>query len=598
MVPEPDQAWWEALVQVSLDGQFILRPIPAASSTVSPATEYEVVYSNEAGAAFLSLGPELLIGRRLSEVLPPYGTGFREALETALQSGTAVHRVFKRVGPVLEQRRFEVRVQPFGGLLALSIIDRSAEHDAEQQLAVLREALVAGANSNDTAVALLLPVHDGAGRVVDIIVEELNEAGARMLQVNRNDLIGQRLSATNKTSWLELRGIVGDCLKKRRAITRDIDGADFDLSVRWVNVQVSPIDPFVILYAVDLTQQGQHSMMLRAIVDNAAELILYSDRDGRIQYANPYALQSLGFDAQNLIGASILDFTVPEERSFVVGDFFTLQAQEGVINRRTRVVDAGGKVRTLAASTTLLRTSSGEPDAYVTVASDLTERIANEEARENLGAELAIAEQRERERLAEELHDGPVQDLTALSMQLGSLLADTGDVSLTGAEDLVVKVIEDLRSLMFQLSAPELDGDRLGQHIRQRAELLFAGSGVQLSFTGSLRIPPSQRLAVTLFRLAQEALVNVRKHANASEVSVSLHDNGGSDTIELEITDNGNGAEPQRYARHQPGHFGIAMMIDRASQLGGSCVVSGAPKQGTVVTVSLPRLTFGTEPEN
>jgi PAS domain S-box-containing protein len=591
--PEPEppelEPWWQALVQVSLDGQFVVRPVEGVNS---PA-EYEVLYANEAGAAFVALAPNELIGRRLSEVLPPYGTGFREALETALRSGTSVHRVFKRVGPVLEQRRLECRVQPFDGLLALSVIDRTAEHDAEQQIEVLREALVASASSNDTAVALLLPTYDDSGRIVDVIVEELNEAGARMLRVPREHAVGQRLTGLGNPSWMDLLTLVGDCLKKRRAITRDIDGSQFDLSVRWVSVQVSPVDPFVILYVVDLTQQGQHSLMLRTIVDNAAELILYSDRAGRIQYANPFTEQSLGFSAEGLVGSSILDFTIPEERSLVISDFFALQHQEGVITRRTRVVDAFGKIRTMSANTTLLRTASGDPDAYVTVASDLTERLANEEAREQLAAELAIAEQRERERLAEELHDGPVQDLTALSMRLGSLIATSDAGPLAGAEDLVVKIIEDLRNLMFQLSAPELDGDRLGQHIRQRAERLFVGSDTRLTFSGSLRTPPTNLAASTLFRLAQEALVNVRKHAYASEVTVSLRDNAETETIELDIVDNGLGADPQQYLRHRPGHFGIAMMIDRARQLGGSCVVSGAPNQGTSVTVRLPRTTAG-----
>jgi signal transduction histidine kinase len=256
-------------------------------------------------------------------------------------------------------------------------------------------------------------------------------------------------------------------------------------------------------------------------------------------------------------------------------------------------------VHTTFGSTVALHAVDGSVDAFVTVVSDITERLASEEARSELAAELAVAEQRERGRLAEDLHDGPVQDLTALSMQLGAMVERVGTPDrqpssehvaalLRRSEDLVVNTIAELRTVMFRLSPPDLEGLGLGQALRGRAEKIFAGSPVSVHLHSRFDVDGPAGIITTAFRLGQEALVNARKHSDASNVWITLAISSDSSELVLGIADDGCGADEASYLRHQDGHLGIAMMIDRARQLGGSCEVTGRLGEGTTVRIRLP----------
>ncbi len=239
----------------------------------------------------------------------------------------------------------------------------------------------------------------------------------------------------------------------------------------------------------------------------------------------------------------------------------------------------------------------------MSVVVDLTERVASEEARNELAAELAIAEQRERNRLAEQLHDGAVQQLSALSMRLGATLERFENADLTvnrddvvpvlqRAEAIVVDTINELRTLMFRLSPADLEDVGLGRALHIRAQRIFEGTNVNILFE-SARLPQlSPGVAATLFRLGQEAIVNAHRHAEASTVRISLTLDA-MDVLLLEIVDDGIGASHTEYERDAPGHLGLNLIRDRARQLGGTVHVVGSPGQGTAVRIQVPLPTLG-----
>ncbi len=580
---DPDGDWWEPLVQVSLDGQFVLRP------TDDVPSDFEVMYSNEPGARLGGTTPAAVMGKLLSEVAPPYGTGLRDALVESFRTRQPVHRTTERIAPGVHTRRAEFKVQPFGGFLALSVIDRTDEFDAEAEANRLRGLLVAGVDKSPTAFALLRPVRDGKD-VVDLHIEHVNEVAASMLGRSVDEVVGQTLY-----SLVARRGGL-DKIVQRSITTRQMISVDWDVRnlthvADWVRIQVTPLGDFVVLHAEDISGERREQGLLREIVENAGELVIFSDANGFIRYVNPYTVSTLGFPEAALLESSILAVTHPDDRAAVLEETALMRKPSAKSRRqRIRAIDRNGDVRTMLGSTVAVWGTGGELTGMVTVAADLTELLAGEEAREQLAAELSMAEQHERERIAEELHDGPVQDLTALSMRLGAAISMKPNPELLAAEDILVRVIADLRLLMFQLSPPELDGDGLSQAIHQRAEHLFSGMNVKVTIRGSLTPPPSPAMAVSFFRCAQEALVNSFKHAQAKTISVRLFDTPEKDAMVLEVVDDGVGAEPAQYRRHAAGHFGLSMIAERARQLGGSCLIEGLPGQGTRVTVQLPRL--------
>jgi PAS domain S-box-containing protein len=575
--------WSPALLAVSLDGQFVLRPRHGF------ADDYEVLFANEAGAKFLDAKPDEMLGRFLSDFLPPTGTGLRDSLAEALRTGEPQYRLTSQTAPGSGYQQIEYRLWPFDGLIAVSVVDRSTQYEATQQVQLLRRVLRDGLAASPFASALLMPVIDDDGNVIDAVIEQANAGSGPAVAARSGRLTGQRIS---DVVGLDLDLFVP---MMRRAlegqiVVEELPGAPLGTSSDRISVRLAPVKPFLLLFAADVTKERQREAMLSAIVERAAEMIAFSDADGILRYVNPYTVEQLGIPEAELLGSSILNLSVPEDRPHVMDEMITLRDKDGApARRRIRLVDNAGGRRTLLGSTVMLKNAAGRVDGFVTVAADLTDRLANEEAREQLAAELAVAEQHERDRLAEELHDGPVQNLTALSLLLGSALQHEPNPHLSRAEDMVVSTIADLRSLMFQLSTPELSGDRLSQHIRQRAERLFEGSPIKLQMDLELHTPPTAAVSIALFRLAQEALVNALKHSQASTVWVKLDDDPISNSIVLDIRDDGIGAMTSAYLRHRPGHFGVSMMIDRAQQLGGTFSIHGEIGEGTVVRVVLPR---------
>jgi PAS domain S-box-containing protein len=588
-LPTPsDEQWWAPLVSVSLDGQFVLKPRDAE------LTEFEIQFANEPGSRMVGLAPEALIGRMLSDVMPPYGTGFRDALQEAFRTHETVYRLTEDIGPTLDSRRAEYRVQRFGDLLALSVIDRTAEFDAEAESRLLRKLLTAGIEASLTAVALLRPIFgEPDNTMIDVEFVLANDAAAAIVGRSRSDVVGQKMYSLIPRTNGDVLKIIEACRTSGQMLAVDYDARDSPLRAHWLRFQLLPVGDMVLIYAEDVSVQRREEVTLHTIVEYAAELVAYSDQRGAIQYVNPFTVAALGYPQEYFIGKSIADFALPADRPGVIADHLNLlNGTSEVARRRISLLDSSGRLRTMFGSTRMLRSASGSVDGFVTVAADLTERLANQEAREQLAAELSMAEQHERERLAGELHDGPVQVLAAVSMQLGAAKAKHPAVELQHAEDMVVQVLSDLRTLMFELSPPELEGAGLGQAILVRGVRLFDGTNVTVTVDASLTRPPSPATSVIVFRLAQEALVNARKHANAKTVKVRLFEDEQRGTIVLEIVDDGQGATASQYERNVPGHFGIAMMVDRARQLGGVCSIEGVPGRGTRVRVELPQASF------
>jgi PAS domain S-box-containing protein len=581
--------WWSALSEASLDAEFV------AEAVGDPITGFRVLYVNSHGARLLGMEPAELVGRMLDDVASPLEGEFRADLVTAITENRSIRRITRSIAPELHASEAEFRIVPFDGKVAMSLIDRSSAYAAQVANAFLSQLLATQIETSLTASALLRPTLDADGTVTDIVFEQINDAGARMLGSTRPALQGRTLSTFSDPTTSGVIKIVERCHRSQQIMGVEYDARGSRMVGEWVQFQLAPVGDYIVMHATDVSKSRREEAAFRAIVEHTAEFVGLSDTTGLFRYLNPHAQQMLGLAEADVRTGSIALSAVPEDRSAIIGDFLALKnGEREMVQRRIRVVDHAGAIRTTVGSSVALRTPGGTFDGIVTVATDLTEQIASEDARNELAAELAIAEQRERERLAESLHDGPVQDLTAISMKLGAALDrhepyDSEVLALLQtSEDAVVRTISELRLLMFELSAPDLEGVGLGHALRMRADRLFDGFEVQVHAETFGEDPPTE-IAVTLFRIGQEALVNARKHARAHNVTIRL----GSDprSHHLEVSDDGVGAEESVYERRLPGHLGIGVMLDRARYLGGECTISGTPGKGTSVRVSLPKRT-------
>jgi PAS domain S-box-containing protein len=247
-----------------------------------------------------------------------------------------------------------------------------------------------------------------------------------------------------------------------------------------------------------------------------------------------------------------------------------------------------------------LRRADGEPFAQEQrtltrgVADQLSVAISN--ARHYEATQEAAALE-ERHRIARDLHDSVSQSLFSLTLH-----ARTAELALAKAgvdpegplgrplqevSRLTRGALAEMRALIFELRPGALAEEGLGAALEKHAAAVTAREGLDISVHA-----PEQRLALAveqeehLYRLAQEALHNIVKHAGAQHAWVEVQSRAGS--VVMTVRDDGAGFDP---AEPRPGHLGLRTMEDRAAEVGGRLAVRSAPGAGTTVRIELPLAT-------
>ena len=234
---------------------------------------------------------------------------------------------------------------------------------------------------------------------------------------------------------------------------------------------------------------------------------------------------------------------------------------------------------------------------------DVTERVIVEEALHQyavrlraLSAQLAEVEEAERQRLARELHDQVGQRLTALGINLNIIRTqmpeEVGDAIRSRIDDslsLVKQTTERIRDVMSDLRPPVLDDYGLMAALHWYGEQFARRTGIAVVIEGEELVP---RLAAhkesALFHIAQEALTNIAKHAQANNIKITAHMQGKM--LRLIVADDGIGFDSGHMAELGQGHgWGLLTMTERAEAVGGHCRIESIPGQGAQVIVEVVR---------
>ncbi len=202
---------------------------------------------------------------------------------------------------------------------------------------------------------------------------------------------------------------------------------------------------------------------------------------------------------------------------------------------------------------------------------------------------LVTTREEERRRLRRDLHDGlgPMLGSLTLKLDVASDLLERDPAAartlLLGLKVQAQGAIGDIRRLVYALRPPALDDLGLVGALREEATR-YRDTGLQVTVESPERLPPlPAAVEVAAFRIAQEALTNVARHAGARTCSVRLSLDEATGMMHVEIADDGRGL-----ALARPYGVGLASMRERAEEVGGSCVVERWPAGGTRVRASLP----------
>ncbi len=264
---------------------------------------------------------------------------------------------------------------------------------------------------------------------------------------------------------------------------------------------------------------------------------------------------------------------------------------------------ANGERRFVEIAAAPFKNASGEFQGIIESMRDITEHkqveqdlIQYTERLRATSAQLAEVEDLERQRLARELHDQVGQNLTALGinlniikMQMPENMNESVLYHLEDSLSLVEQTAERIRDVMADLRPPVLDDYGLVAALRWYGEKIARRIEIPITVKGE---EPSPRLDShienALFRIVQEALTNVTKHAQASYVKISMAEE--SDILRLTLVDDGIGFDPQGAIQPDNGQgWGLLSITERAEGVGGQCKIISSPNQGTQVIVEIPR---------
>ncbi len=240
-------------------------------------------------------------------------------------------------------------------------------------------------------------------------------------------------------------------------------------------------------------------------------------------------------------------------------------------------------------------------DLLNSVGSQVSEIVSNawlqmkiqekEAARQLLLESLVTAQENERSRLARELHDQSGQTLAHLLVRLktleGKIQEDNLQEDFQSIQEIVSYSIDQLSEISYRLRPPALEEFGLGTALWSLLEQMILESGLELEYSNNLTAEISQEISVVLFRIAQEALTNVLRHANAKRVSVSLENQAGR--VVMVIEDDGVGFEPEQLSGKPTNrHLGLISMTERAEIVGGDLELDTSQGTGTKLRVRVP----------
>ncbi|GEM_PF-1674384 len=313
------------------------------------------------------------------------------------------------------------------------------------------------------------------------------------------------------------------------------------------------------------------------LIESLEDLVLVLDTQRRILDLNPAAHKHLFNNQTDVIGLSI-DKLLPDHKSLVD------QIKSDPLTQNEIDLTIHNKTKTYAIRASPIQHHDLQQVGWLLLLQDITDRRKTEEIFFAQVKQVTLLE--ERQRLARELHDSVNQTLFAAST-LADLLPRAIEKKpekvkeyAYNIQQLIHGATAEMRLILLELYPDGLIETDLGTSIRHLCDAYTGTSGTVVGFSTTANIYLEKDAQVALYRIAQEALNNIKQHTTSTEVFVSLTKIG--DKVKLVIQDNGCGFDTKSTPS---GHFGIGNMIERAEAIGANCTIDSVIDVGTTITV-------------
>ena len=333
----------------------------------------------------------------------------------------------------------------------------------------------------------------------------------------------------------------------------------------------------------------------RYLFENASDAIWVQDVNGMFLDGNRAFEKLSGFTADELKGVHLGKFLSGESLALardVRNKLVSGQEFEQPYEQQFFIKD--GSVKTVKMSTAAVMVG-GQIQGFEHVARDVTQEKQQQENVQSYIQQITRAQEEERKRISRDLHDDVSPDIIILIQKMDNLAATqrlklaTVKEKLQDLRSQAVEALEALRATAQGLRPRIIDDLGLVAALEWIAEELEKDHEIQTKVEArGMKQALSPETQIVLFRIAQEALNNIRKHAKASLVTIRLE--GSDNDISMTVTDNGEGFEVPVRAEDMvsAGRLGLMGMYERARLLNGNLQIKSAPGQGTELTVRLP----------
>jgi PAS domain S-box-containing protein len=337
---------------------------------------------------------------------------------------------------------------------------------------------------------------------------------------------------------------------------------------------------------------------LAAIVESSSDAIISVDLDGTIVSWNQGAEAIYGYPAEELLGRSISQLVLPQNKNRVPVILGKVKNGRRVNLYETTHVRKDGEIVSVSLNISPIRDASGEIVGMSAIARDITEsKIREDQLRQSserlraLSTRLQSIREEERTRLARDIHDELGQRLTGLMMDLVSLSQKPPKTKellgqrIKPMESIIDDTIKLVRKISSELRPGILDDLGLVAAMEWQLNDFKKRTGIACEFSSELDDSSFDHdITTALFRVFQETLTNIIRHARATRVRIEINDQDGF--ITLTVEDNGKGISEAEIA--DPHSLGLLGIRERVVIFGGDVHISGARSRGTQVIVKIP----------
>lgn len=450
----------------------------------------------------------------------------------------------------------------------------------------------------------------------------VNETACNWLQYTREEFAGMHVADINpefpRSAWQEhWNEIKEKGLLVMESVHQRKDGTVYPVEIHSNYVKVEDQE-FKLAFVLDISAQRESEERYRALFDSSADAIFLVAAEGhnigQIVSANSAAAEMHGYTVDELIGMEIHDLHTEESGALSRKRVATL-LEKGSMHFEVEHRHKDGTLIPMEVNANIVTFEDRrfilaiDRDITQRRRNELIRRQAEEEVKQHLASVQALTNrletirEEERKRISREIHDELGQMLTVLKMNLHGMeeqiiritdekIRNPLEERIVEADALTEDTIKAVREIALRVRPSVLDQLGLLSAIRQECGLFSERAGLDCNVVTDEKLPElDDRVNTTLFRLCQEFLTNIARHAKASQVTVELHQINGE--IRLQVNDDGRGFDP--VSAERKGHLGLVGARERVNNLHGELKISSVPERGTSITVSIPTADSSTE---